>query len=143
MPPEEEAPPEEMPPPVSDMNLQIGNRGTLYKLAMMEFMKSPVTGMGPGNYTLKYGKYPHNVLLELLCETGLAGTIPLVTLILWAVIRLLLIGRKRPEVSSIVLIFAAFAIQACISGSLWNCPALLCALGYGLAALGKEPEKTL
>ena len=118
-------------------SIQIKSRGTLFKLALGEFLKSPLTGMGPMGYKVKYGLYPHNSLLQLLCETGLVGFLWLFALILWAVIRLLRIGWKRMEVRCILLFFIAYAIEANISGDLWYFAPLLCALGYGLALSGK------
>lgn len=113
-------------------NIQIGSRGTLYKLAFKEFQKSPLTGMGPMGYTVKYGMYPHNVPLELLCETGLLGFIPLMALIIWAVVQMAKAGWTKTHVRYLLLFFIAYAICANISGALWYCSAMMCALGYGL-----------
>ena len=60
------------------------------------------------------------------------------TFIIWAIIRMLRIGRRRKEIRYLILLFVAYAIQANISGDLWNCSALLCALGYGFALSGAE-----
>lgn len=114
-------------------NLKVKNRGTLWKLALLEFKKSPLTGMGPGGYMIKYGMYPHNVPFELLCETGILGTIPMALLILYAVVQILKACRERRECRYLLLFFLAYALRACITSTLWECPALLCALGYGLA----------
>ena len=113
-------------------NLQVESRGTLFQLAIREFLKSPVLGMGPGGYSIKYGMYPHTALLELLCETGIIGTATLMALLMYVIIRLFRKGSKQKEARNIILFFIAYAIQANISGSLWHCPALLCALGYGI-----------
>ena len=121
-------------------NIQIGSRGTLFKLAVKEFQKSPITGMGPMGYTVKYGMYPHNILLELLCETGLAGFIPLMLLILWAVKNLLHFGWKQKHVRHFFLFLIAYMVQANISGDLWYFSPLLCALGYGLTLPNKTCE---
>lgn len=118
-------------------NLIVKNRGTLWKLAFLEFKKSPLTGMGPGGYIIKYGMYPHNVPFELLCETGILGTIPMAVLILLAVLRILKACRERRECRYLLLFFLAYALRACITSTLWECPALLCALGYGLVL---QPE---
>ena len=119
-------------------NIQIHSRGTLFKLAVKEFQKSPITGMGPMGYTVKYGMYPHNIPLELLCETGLAGFVPLMLLILWAVMNLLRFGWKQKYVRCFFLFLIAYMVQANISGDLWYFSPLLCALGYGLTL----PHKT-
>lgn len=124
-------------------NLIVKSRGTLWKLAFLEFKKSPLTGMRPGGYIIKYGMYPHNVPLELLCETGIVGTIPLAALILLAAFRILRAGLKRRECRYLLLFFLAYALRACITSTLWECPALLCALGYGLALQPEKPAKDL
>ena len=121
-------------------NIQIGSRGTLFKLAVKEFQKSPIIGMEPMGYTVKYGMYPHNILLELLCETGLAGFVPLMLLILWAVMNLLRFGWKQKYVRYFFLFLVAYMVQANISGNLWYFSPLLCALGYGLALPHKKCE---
>ena len=114
-------------------NIQVGSRGTLFKLAIKEFQKSPITGMGPMGYTVKYGMYPHNIPLELLCETGLVGFVLLILLILWAVVNLFYFGWKKKYVRYFFLFLIAYVVQANISGNLWYFSPLLCALGYGLA----------
>ena len=75
--------------------------------------------MGPMGYTVKYGMYPHNIPLELLCETGLAGFVPLMLLILWAIVNLLRFGWKQKYVRYFFLFLTAYVIQANISGNLW------------------------
>ena len=120
----------------ADESIEIKSRGTLFKLALGEFRKAPLTGIGPMGYSVKYSMYPHNVLLQLLCETGLIGFLFFLALVLWAVIRLLRIGWKRADVRCLLLFLIAYAIEANISGDLWYFPPLLCALGYGLAVPG-------
>lgn len=56
----------------------ISNRGALYKLAIKEFEKSPLIGMYPGGYWYKYGLYPHNIFLEILCDAGIFSIIFLI-----------------------------------------------------------------
>lgn len=124
--------PEDSEDPNSTETLQISDRGTLFKLAFKEFQKSPLLGMGPMGYTVKYGEYPHNIVLEMLCELGVAGTLVLLLLICVAIVKVLIAGWRNTEIQYIFLFFMAYAIRANISGSLWDCPALLCALGYGI-----------
>ena len=96
--------------------------------------------MGPMGYTVKYGMYPHNIPLELLCETGLAGFVPLMLLVLWAVMNLLRSGWKQKYVRYFFLFLIAYMIEANISGDLWYFSPLLCALGYGLALPNEKCE---
>lgn len=114
-------------------NLQIHDRGTLYRLAIEEFKKAPLFGMGPGGFSVKYGEYPHNAVLELLCETGILGTGVMLFLLFYAMIRMLRIGWRNEQTRYLLLFFIAYAIRANISGSIWECSAVLGALGYALA----------
>lgn len=134
--PSEPSNPSEPPDPNEnkpESTIKIRDRGTLYKLALGEFIKSPLFGMGPGGYTVKYGMYPHNILLEAMCETGSVGSLFLFALILIAGIKLCIVGWHDKNVWYIMLFLLTYFLQANISGALWNCPPLLCALGYGLA----------
>ena len=117
----------------TEETIEIGNRGTLYQLAVKEFLKSPLTGMGAGGYTIKYGKYPHNVILELFCETGLVGAIPYLLLVLLVFVKFIVASSRDKNVRYFLLFLMAYVVQANISGTVWNCGALLCALGYGIA----------
>ena len=107
-----ETPPEE--PPVE--MLKIGNRGTLFKLAEKEFFNSPLIGMGPGRFKFKYGIYPHNLLLELIAETGLTGTVPMLLLVIFSFSKLIKAGWKNQPVRYYFLFLMAFAIKAMFSG---------------------------
>jgi len=130
--PGEEPTSSEEPSDIADKNLEISNRGTLFTLALKEFKKAPLTGMGPGGFTVKYGATPHSLPLELLSDTGLIGTVFMMSLILYAIVRLILIGQKRKETRYMLLFLMAYAIQAILSGSMWSNPVLPWALAYGL-----------
>lgn len=112
--------------------VEVISRGTMYTLALREFLHAPLFGMGPGGYTVKYGSYPHNAVLEFLCETGAVGMAVIGALVIWAAVRILRAGQKRREVRRLLIFFLIYAVQANISGCVWQCTALLCALGYGL-----------
>ena len=118
---------------VPDKSIIISNRMSLYKLAIKEFEKEPIIGMGAGRYTLKYGLYPHNAILELLCETGIIATTFFLGLLLLVLIKLTKLSKYDEDICGLLMFFLAYAVQANISGSIWNCPVLLCALGYGLS----------
>lgn len=118
--------------PANNETIEIGNRGTLYRLAIKEFQKAPVSGMYAGRFTVKYGLYPHNVILELLCETGAIASFLYLIVVVFVVVKLTMISLIDESVFGILLFLIAYAVQANISGSFWNCSVLLCALGYGL-----------
>lgn len=125
---------------IGDLNLFFGSRGTLFKLAIKEFLKAPWTGMGPLGYMYKYGIYPHNAVLELLCELGIVGFSVVMALIVYVLVKLLLIAKKRPELPGFVMLLLVYAMQMCMSGTVWSSGALIGAVVYGL--LCPWPEKT-
>ncbi len=127
----------------TDGSIKITNRGTLYKLAFGEFVKNPLFGMGPGGYSVKYGLYPHNAFLEILCETGLVGCLIIFPLIFLALLKLGIAGWSDKNIWYIFIFMLTYILQINISGTVWNCPALLCALGYGLAMPLPKREKRL
>lgn len=51
----------------------VSSRVALYKSAWNDFIESPILGKGIGNYNHYRHSYPHNIILELLAETGLLG----------------------------------------------------------------------
>ena len=117
----------------------IRDRGTLYLVALKEFKEAPIFGHGMGSYSLKYGLYPHNAVLELLCETGIVGTLCVLLFIIYILFKLVYTCKENEEVVDLVLIFATYAVEANISGTFWNCSVLLCAIGYGVTLL--YPQK--
>lgn len=124
--PQNEAKPSEEP-------IRISNRTTIYKLAWAEFLKSPIFGMGCGGFKDKYGLNPHSIILELICETGIIGCVPMFTLICFAIYKLLRIGWVNPKVRYILLFLMAFALKENMDGNVWKHEPFLWAIGYGLA----------
>ena len=119
-------------PDIASEGIQVNNRGTLYALAFREFLKAPITGMGPCGYSVKYSMYPHNVFLELLCETGLLGTIPFLAILLFIACKLIRIGKHDPSMRHLILLLSAYVVNACISGCFWFHSAMFFTLGYGI-----------
>ena len=131
----EQEPPEPAQDPEEEVN--IGNRGTLFKLAWKEFRNAPITGMGPLGFTEKYDMYPHSALLELLSETGIIGCGLLLALLILAAIRIFFRSSHNLEMLFFLL---PYGVAANISGTVWTCAPLLFVLGYGLALKKKEGD---
>ncbi len=51
----------------------VSSRIGLYQAAWSDFLESPILGKGMGSYFHHGHSYPHNIILELLAETGLIG----------------------------------------------------------------------
>jgi len=120
----------------------IKSRGTLFKLAIKEFLHAPLTGLGPGNFSVKYNMFPHSVILELLAETGIIGAALLLSVVVYALVKLFRASLKDKKVLYVFLFFLTYAVQANCNGTVWYCSALLCAIGYGVTfRLGDGGEK--
>jgi len=54
-----------------------GGRGPWLLRGVELFVRNPIFGVGFGRYSLwgSYGIYPHNIIIELLCEIGIFGFI--------------------------------------------------------------------
>ena len=110
---------------------EVISRGTLFRFAWQEFLKSPLTGMGLSGYRVKYRLYPHNAVLEALTETGALGGLYL-ALVLYTFIKLWRKAAQDVSVKAVMLFLTAYAILANISGSIWMCDSLAFGLGFGL-----------
>ena len=130
--PPEQSVPSEQPEEDAENKVIINNRGTLFKLAWKEFLKSPITGMGVLGYSVKYGMYSHSALLDLLCETGLLGTIILLGFLCLAVVCIL---RRSTQSVNMLLFLMPYGVAVNISGYIWISTPLLFALGYGLSLI--------
>lgn len=71
------------------------NRIVLWSSAFQEFLKAPIFGNGSLYYQAKYNYFPHNIILELLCDYGVVGTLLFVLLVCWITIRALVYVHKR------------------------------------------------
>ncbi len=122
-----------------DHDVRISDRATIYKLSLAEFLRSPasaVFGIGPCVFRAKYGVYPHNIFLQMLCETGILGTLPLLLLMTLAAVGMFRAARMRrrtrPGMAEILLLLGAYFVRENISNSIWQSAPLAAALGLGL-----------
>ena len=69
-----------------------GGRGLWLMAGVQLFLDNPVFGVGFGRYNLlgNYETYPHNLFVEILCETGIVGFV----FILAVFVASLILGRK-------------------------------------------------
>ena len=97
--------------------------------------------MGPGAFEAKYGVYPHNIFLEMLCETGVCGTLPLLALMTLAAVGIFRAARVSRGMAEILLLLGAYFVRGNISNSIWQSVPLAAALGLGLALFALPPKK--
>ena len=85
-------------------------RTFLWRTALKEFQKHPVTGNGPCYYKIKYdGDFPHNIILETMSDFGIIGLIVLLFLGIYCFVRGVRYYRLSGDIfvfSIIILLFA-------------------------------------
>lgn len=116
------------------------DRMFLYKMAINEGNKAPLTGLGPMGYILKYGWYPHNVILELIADFGYLAAALFVLIILVLLFLLYKKGKHDKFAAYMLLFFIAWMPKEMLSGTIYNSVVLLFAIGY-VCALPKSLEK--
>lgn len=127
-----------------DPGVRISDRATIYKLALAEFLRSPasaVFGIGPCVFRAKYGVYPHNIFLQMLCEVGISGTLPLLLLMILAVLGIFRAARTRRSMAEILLLLGAYFVRENISNSIWQSVPLAAALGLGLTLFALQSRR--
>lgn len=98
------------------------SRKELYQSAFEAFLSSPIIGCGVGSIWWTVGFYCHNMILDLLAETGLIGTIFLLSIVWRSFVKLYKLSS-----SDKIFIFL-FLVMA---GNLFNCMFS----GYYIAAI--------
>lgn len=91
------------------------------------FQESPVWGQGLGSFELEFGdkfgpsdiRYPHNIFLEFLAETGLVGLVLFLVLVFHSV-WILVSMRLRGLAQAIFAIFIFVLFSSVLSGNINN-----------------------
>ena len=87
-----------------DGYLEASNRDLVLLKGVTDFLDNPFLGVGYGRFFFgKYGLYPHNLIVELLCELGLIGVLIIFSLSLKPIIQI--IKNYKPCVYLLVVYF--------------------------------------
>lgn len=123
--------------------INIGDRITLYRLALLETKAHPLRGLGSFGFHAKYGLYPHNFLLEAYADFGVIGGTILLVGILFLVVRLFATAKMCAGTERILLFLVAHLFMVLVSGSLYDMAMLQFGIGYTafLPPRPKKPEK--
>ncbi|MBR6346271.1 MAG: O-antigen ligase family protein [Bacteroidales bacterium] len=91
-----------------------GGRGEWLSSGIEQFKMNPLTGVGFGRYRVfgRYGSYPHNIIIELLCETGIYGLLFAVAL------SSVSIWKCKKHFPVVLFIFWVFLMRSMASDSL-------------------------
>lgn len=105
-------------------------RGAWLMSGIEQFTENPFWGVGFGRYFIfgHYGSYPHNLFVELLCETGLIGF----TFAMFLISRRMI--RNRSAFQAILFLFVAMFFRFMASAGL-NSSIMLFSLVFALPAL--------
>jgi O-antigen ligase len=116
-----------------------------FALAAEIWLQAPLIGHGAGSWPLltgrpeETGRYPHNLFLELLVETGIVGLLLFCALV-GVALRPLSLERMRrdPQALCAMMLFASTLLQAMTSGDLVGARAMFMMLGV-LALFAVRP----
>lgn len=128
---------------VKEYDFYFGNRLTLYKLALMEFEKKPIFGNGLFYYQNKMGTYPHNIVLECLCDIGIVGTVLFLTVVLMLIVLVVKKVKYDYELGAILILIFSYVPQFMVSGTIYFQTMLVFAVSYAFAYVlynNKEKE---
>ena len=96
----------------------VSSRDLKRQIAFDQFWNAPIFGIGTGQYANVeaslnlptnsglHGTNPHNVYLQVLCENGLVGFIPLMI----SALALFVLALKRKQTLAVILLLLYFAI---------------------------------
>lgn len=91
-------------------------RQELYQSAFDTFLTSPIIGMGVGSIWWTVGFYCHNMILDLLAETGLVGTLFLLSIVWRTFLRLYKLSVKDKTYLFLLLVMAGELTSCMFSG---------------------------
>lgn len=91
-------------------------RERLYRLAFQAFEESPIVGQGMGSIWYTVGFYSHNIVMDLLAETGIIGTTIFLSLLLKTSLGLYRLIRYQKTAILLFVIFLGALLKNSFSG---------------------------
>lgn len=91
-------------------------RRDLWKIALDYFCQSPLFGWGVGSIWWTVGFYSHNIITDLLAETGIIGTVIVVKTLFSIFIRLYKLYKIDKSIIFILLVFLGTMVSVTFSG---------------------------
>ncbi|MBQ4091549.1 MAG: O-antigen ligase family protein [Clostridia bacterium] len=114
-------------------------RTDIWNMALEAFKESPILGLGIGTFEHDFGKYPHNVMIEVLSSSGVFAFIFFCAMIVVSALSI-----KRASAEKRVLMFTfliLWIVPMQISLSLWNYPIFW--IYWGIFLYNTDTPKTL
>ena len=91
-------------------------RERLYRLALQAFEESPIVGQGMGSIWYTVGYYSHNIVMDLLAETGIVGTTIFLSILLKTFLGLYRLMRYQKIAVLLSIIFLGALLKNAFSG---------------------------
>ena len=91
-------------------------RQELFQLAFDAFLSSPIFGRGVGSIWWTVGFYSHNVVLDLLAETGLLGTLFLLNIVWRTIVKLYRLSKIDKIYMFLFLVMMGNVVNCIFSG---------------------------
>lgn len=120
--------------------LEASGRSAFILKGVSDFLDNPLIGVGYGRFEVfgDYGSYPHNLIVEMLCELGIIGTLllfiitrrPLYYLIkkqpacIYLLIVYFLRSMSSGGIDSNIVLFSYVFAVLCLKGANFNCNVL-------------------
>lgn len=94
--------------------MEASGRSAYIIKGISDFLENPITGIGFGRFEVfgEYGIYPHNLIVEILCETGILGLLVIVFLT-WKSIKYLVTKQ-----TACIFILIVWFLRSMTSGGL-------------------------
>ena len=125
-------------------------RPALYQFAIQEFKKHPFRGNGALYFQNKYdvntvdfsySYYPHNLILELLCDFGLFGLLALIIVIVYILKRLFPLMSKDRNVFCITLLCFSQVVKYMFSGGAYLSYHTFFSICFGILCISKYDKQ--
>ncbi len=123
---------------------RLGDRGNLFTLALAEGMNEPLSGLGPKGFEYKYGRYPHNIIMELISDFGIVWGVLITVVLAYFLVRNIIISKKNQNLGYTILFVMGYFVLMMSSQSLYSVSyPLFFGLGIGLQFIikGKQVYK--
>lgn len=101
---------------VTDNLVEDDGRKDLYKSAFNAFLSSPIFGCGIGSIWWTVGFYCHNMILDLLAETGVVGTFFLLGIVWRSILKLYRLSKIDKIYLFLLLVMAGNLVNCMFSG---------------------------